>query len=67
MSQSYDVPAGSSSLLLLLLQRFSLGYVLLSTLALGCGPIGTPNGAVDLTVRPRRFRRPSTGRWGAHG
>ena len=34
----------------------SLRYVLLSMLALGCGPIGIPDGAVDLTVRPQALQ-----------
>ncbi len=34
----------------------SLRYVLFSMLALGCGPIGAPDGAVDLTVRPQALQ-----------
>ncbi len=34
----------------------SLGCVLLSVLALGCGPISVPDGAVDLTVRPQALQ-----------
>ncbi len=33
-----------------------LGYVLLSMLALGCGPISAPDGVVDLTVRPQALQ-----------
>ncbi len=34
----------------------SLRCVLLSMLAVGCGLIGTPEGAVDLTVRPQALQ-----------
>ncbi len=33
-----------------------LRYALLSVLALGCGPISAPDGAVDLTVRPQALQ-----------
>ena len=34
----------------------SLRYVLLSMLALGCGAISAPDGAVDLRVRPQALQ-----------
>ncbi len=42
----------------------SIRYVLLSMLALGCGPISAPDGAVDLTVRPQALQTAFDGELG---